>query len=427
MLFVSVFTGAMDYLFQVMMGRALGPADYGVLGSLGAVSYFLFFFFERTMRVTTAKYVSEVNETGDKEKTGQLHSTIIRMVFAVGIICLVVFAALSKAMADYLQISEVSLVIIVGLISFFSCLFHVNLGMMQGLQRFMSLAMNNVIRSVLKLLLGLGLVALGFGLFGALGAILLGITFALPFSFYSIRDYLLIKRSKKSFKERRNDGTAREALLFLVPTMVTMAALAIPTNLDVIIVKHFFTSEDTGLYTAATVFGRLLLFIPVGLTTALFPKIVIKHVQNQDPRPLLARGLLFTGVATGVVTLLLYMFPGTFLMLFYGQKYMAAQDLLKYYGLMIYFFSLTQVLVFYHLARANFWFLSAFTAFMVLEVVAITILNTSLSQVIMVLLAMNIVLFLFSALWTFRGFEKPERSAKRPRTKGPGTVPASEE
>mgnify|MGYP003565942060 CR=1 FL=1 len=41
-MFIATLIGsACNYLFQLYMGRALGPADYGVFGSLFAIFYIL--------------------------------------------------------------------------------------------------------------------------------------------------------------------------------------------------------------------------------------------------------------------------------------------------------------------------------------------------------------------------------------------------
>lgn len=421
MLIATVFTGGLDYLFQVSMGRALGPEDYGVLGSLGALSYFFFFLFERTIRVTTAWFVSRRVGPSGKARIGRLYLTIFRWVAGTGMACFLMFVALSWSVADYLHIGDVRLVLIFGLASLFSGMFNVNLGLLQGLERFRSLAMNNIARSVLKIALGIGLVWLGFGLYGAVGAVLSSVIFALLVSFFSTADQ--VQGPKTSGAKAGSDKEklkARDVLLFVAPTMATMACLAIPTNVDVIMVKHFFSSEQTGLFTAISIFGRLVLFIPVGITTVLFPMIVKRHVDRIDPRPLLSKGLLFTGALTGAVALLLYLVPGAFLSFFYGDKYLDAQDLLRYYGLMVFFFSLTQVLVFYHLARSNFGFLTAFCNFMVLEVVAISVIHASMDQMVMVLLVMNAVLFLIGTVWTFLGASISDHRSSDKR--GPGRV-----
>ena len=62
-----------SYLFHVYMGRSLGPAEYGILGSLLAAFYILFVPLEAISTVVT-KFVSEFQA---KEEYGKVASLLL--------------------------------------------------------------------------------------------------------------------------------------------------------------------------------------------------------------------------------------------------------------------------------------------------------------------------------------------------------------
>ena len=78
---------------------------------------------------------------------------------------------------------------------------------------------------------------------------------------------------------------------------------------------------------------------------------------------------------------------------FYGEKYLGAESLLKFYGIFIFFFSLTIILVYNSLAKNRYWFVYLFAAFSVLEVGLIWLYHSSLILVLQILLLMSVIMF----------------------------------
>ena len=340
------------------------------------------------------------------------HSKMLLYISAGGIASLVIFSLLSGKIANFLHVDSIILVLFIGVLFLLCWILPVNLGTMQGLQRFNQLAFMRILTPAMKLLFGVGLMFMGFGIYGAIGGLVIGAIIALIVSFYLLRDIIRLpslRTNSQSISTTTPESTSdhdhlhflahdinfeiKEAFRFLSPILFAIVCLAIPTNIDVIFVKHFFTAEDAGLFTAVTVFGRMSLSVPLAITIIMYPKAVEAHTKNNETRGLLKRSLLYTGIPTGLLAILFFIIPKSILGILYGTEYLEAESLLKLYGIFIFFFSLTIVLVYNSLAKNRYGFVYLFSALSLLELVLIWLYHDSLILVLQIFLIMSVISF----------------------------------
>lgn len=112
-LLVATVTGyAFAYLYLLIMGRVLGPEDFGILGALFAIFY-IACLIGQALREAIATKVAEV-----KAKDGEIASVAacLKIVKKLVIICLlpcVAFIIVSKPVADFFNVGSIWPVIIV--------------------------------------------------------------------------------------------------------------------------------------------------------------------------------------------------------------------------------------------------------------------------------------------------------------------------
>ena len=165
------------------MGRLLGPADYGILGALFSILYLVTFSFG-IIRTIIVRFTSDFKS---QEKLGKVKSLMIqslKKLIMVGLVFLIGFSLVSFFIADFLKI-DTSLVVIIGFYLFFILLSVVPTGILNGMQRFMSINMVNFLSTFIKLVLGVAAIWLGTGLFGVLVALSVSqlLAFLIPFLF----------------------------------------------------------------------------------------------------------------------------------------------------------------------------------------------------------------------------------------------------
>jgi len=389
MFFVSFIAGVCNYIYQLYMGRALGPEEYGVFGSLFAIFYIISVL-TATIQTSVARFVSKFVGEGSKEKIHYFMQGLLKRMFFLGIVMFLFFVFISGWLSSFLKIDAIMPVIILGSIFLFSTLLPVNLGALQGLQKFIPLGFNTVLNFSSKLVFGIVLVVIGFGVNGALGAVIIGSAVALIASFIPLRSFFSKVDSEKS------DFKFSELYKYSLPTMIAMFCFAVPANVDVIIAKHFFTAHTAGLYTASSVLGKIILFIPGAIVVAMFPKVSKLYAEKKDTGHLLNISLLYTGLVSGVMAAGYWFFPSLVVGIPYGSAYVEVAPVLQLYGVAMLFFSLTIVLMRYSLAIHDISYVYLFAFFTLLEIGLLTVFHGSMLEMARILLVVNVALFISS-------------------------------
>lgn len=380
----SLLSGGLNYLFQIVMGRLLGPEQYGVFGSLFSLSY-LVTVLSTGVGYCATKYVSSLSEG---RRSAFLTGFTFR-VGAAGVLLLLLLLAATPAISAFLGISDPLLVAAIVVSLVLSLFVSLNRGALQGVQRFVIFGAVGVGRSALKLVVGVGLVLLGFGVYGALGALLIASLAALFATTLSLRGYYANRTAFDSFGD---------VYRYAVPSMLVAFCFTIPTNADVVLVKSMFTASETGVYTAVTVFGKVLVFLPSGITSALFPKVSTDHASGEETNQLLRRALLYTGVLVAGATGATILFPEWLLTLVFGASYARGATLLPWYGAMVAVFSLNLVFLNFAHARNERFFVYVFAVLTVAELTGVYLFAESMLSIIRTMLLVNVAILLIGVV-----------------------------
>jgi len=116
----------------------------------------------------------------------------------------------------------------------------------------------------------------------------------------------------------------------VVPLSIGAGAFIFMMSADMIVVQRFFEEKQTGLYAAAGMIGRALVFLIGPLVAVMFPKIVRGHATGESTQALsLTLGLTAAlGVTSGVTFTL---FPELPLRLIYEDRYLTIAPLVPWF------------------------------------------------------------------------------------------------
>lgn len=415
MFLASLITGVFNTVYHIFMTRRLGVETYGEFAALFGFAFFLFSILKRTIKISITNFISKFKGKNELDVIPRFHSRLLKRMVILGVIGVVLYSLVSGFIADFLHIESISIVLPLGIVLFMSCVFPVNLAVMQGLQDFKKLALTNIFLAGIKLTFGILLVLIGFGIYGALGGIIAGWFAALLLSFYYIKDHIHIPKFRSNPPPRVTgmvddqnamdeslpitDFNLKSVYQFSFPVLLAIAFLAVPTNIDVSLVKHFITEpkEAAGIYASAALFGKIIYFLPVGIGTVMFPKIVESFTKGKDTRLLLVKSLLFTGALTGMAAIAFTFFPKLFLFAI-GKEYLDAEPLLRYYGPLMFFSSLTAIMVYYSLGIKRYRNIYIFASLIIAELILISIFHSNSIEVLRVILAINMILFVLMCI-----------------------------
>jgi len=399
----STLSNISAYLFHVYMGRHLSPADYGILYTLLAL-LMMVSVPGTTIQTVITKYASHFKAHNQYGKIRFLFFHFLKKLSLYGGIGFLIFIAFSGHIARFQQIPTRTPVIIVGFILLSGVVSPVAGGIVLGLQRFNYLGWSMILGMFLRLISGIILVMIGFGVNGALSASIIGMFFALFIISWPIRSL---------FQEKANERVDfKEIYRYSAPVILTLLCFMILTNVDVVLVKHFFSPLEAGNYSAAALVGRIILFLPFSIVIVMFPKASELYAQEKDSSLILKKSLLYVGLLAGGATLAFFLFPRLPLFLLWGNRFQASTPLVGKFALAMTLFGLVNILFFYQLSIHRFRFLYLAGAFTLLQIIAITLFHNTLSQVVWILLANGILLFIINQFLVWMPRRVPLRAQK---------------
>ncbi len=279
-------TNIANALFQVVMGRWLSAVEYGILAAmlaviliagmpLNALSNSLAFFSAQLL---------QQNRAGDIWRL--LRSWSLKLLLTA-LLLLGGGLLASEALASFFQLPgawAIILALTILALSFFPPLLG---GTLQGIQAFGWAAFAGA-SAALARLLGGGLLVYclaasaawailghGLGVLVSAGLGLLGLMLALR-------------------QHPAPAGALPGAQAYFLRTLVVLAAFGFLMNADVLIVKHYFSPEQSGLFARAGTIGRAIIFLPMPIAGALFPKTVSNGAKSIQHDRLLWRALFYT-------------------------------------------------------------------------------------------------------------------------------------
>jgi O-antigen/teichoic acid export membrane protein len=389
----SLLAGFFNYLYQLSMGRLLPPEDYGVLISLLSLLYIISMI-SVTINTSAAKFTSVYKVRGEYVRIKAMLFKVSRGLSLLVLLLVAILLILSPYIAAFLDVDPF-LVLILALALPPLLILPFPQGILRGLQRFVVLGTTNVSRAVVKFLVGVSLVILGFGVFGSLVGAVVAPVFGLILAFVFLRGIIGLDSSSDSID-------LRDILRYSSFAFVALFCYNMMWNVDVVLVKHYFTPLETGIYSAVAILGRIILFASGGIAMVVFPKASDMYEAGGKHSHMLLKGLVLTFLISGGIVLAYLLFPEEIVMTLFGEGYAKAIPYLWKYGLVTFFFSLTWLLINYSLSINQHGTAIPLFIFLVAEVLLISYCST-ISEVIYMMIIISFLTFISLLVYVVGG------------------------
>lgn len=323
------------YLIYFSLGRLLGESSFGVYGVVislvSVINMVLMFATDQTV----SKFVSEnpKNYNAVKKTAFQLHLIISSAIF-------IAFVLLAPFIA--MLFNDLSLTPLIRLISpliIIHPMFSLFTGSLNGLKRFSKQAKLIGLYSVAKFSFIVGLVALGFGLVGAITGFIFSSAFIVGIGFLAIG---VSFRSRVLKPERM--------LAFAVP----IAGIAVITNLlqtlDLFAVKALtdplISSSLAGYYTAASTIARIIPTMVLALSMVIFPLVSSTSFNKnlEKTRFYINNALRYSFLFIAPLAALFFSGASEIIDFVYGQRYLPGSEPLQILAIGFAVFALYSIL-----------------------------------------------------------------------------------
>jgi O-antigen/teichoic acid export membrane protein len=235
-------------------------------------------------------------------------------------------------------------------------------GVLQGTGDYRTVGISLIGEQTVRLIIGAGLAAVGFGVTGAY--------WGTPLSFVVMSLYCMYMIHREVGAPIPGGRAALSLWLHVKRAWAPIAALAVIAvlqNIDIIAAKHRFGTNLASSYSATAVAAKVMIWVAMGAGFYLVPEVSRRRAEGEDPRPVLGRALAIVGVVA-VPCLLIFGFESHLLLkLAFGAKRLRAENSLFILGVAFTALSATYLAVQYMLALKQFWFLIVLAAVAVAE------------------------------------------------------------
>jgi len=185
----------------------------------------------------------------------------------------------------------------------------------------------------------------------------------------------------------------KEILAYALPTTLATMLLVVSLNMDIIIVKHYFSATDAGIYAAISTIAKIILYGTAPIITVMFP-LVSERIAKGDKHYRLFIYSLIATLAGALLILGIYVLaPTKVITVLYGQSYTSMYHLLPQVGLFVVFYTLINLIANYFLAIRDFTFLWFCLIIIVAQPAVIAFWHPSIQSVVRLLVSSTGLLF----------------------------------
>jgi O-antigen/teichoic acid export membrane protein len=377
------------------MVRYLTPIEYGHLNTLMAL-FMVISVPASTVQTTVTKFVSSFHAQNRYDQVRRLLQHLLLLMSIVGLAIFLLILLGSSHLSSFFQISSQWLMVLLGMVLLFAMVIPIPWGGLQGLQKFSSLTFNLIVNGALKFALGILFVLIGFGVLGAMGAILLSYVVTTFLSLIILQMSLPKVESvtqKEGNPEGSNPSYVSEVYHYFFPAGMTLLCFMVLTNIDLILVKHFFTPIEAGYYSIAQMVGKIILFLPIPVVMVMFPKLTALQGQDQKGLSILKQSLTIALFFCGGAVFVGLFFPSLIIKIVSGKTYLECISLVRFFCINMSFFSLILILLYYHLSTRNRFYLYTLFFLTLIQTGLIILFHKTLVQVLLIVGVVALTLF----------------------------------
>ncbi len=366
----------LSYLFHFLVGRLLSPAEYGTLVSLFSILYIVGIPGD-VLGTTVTKFASQYKARGDFKAVTAALVWVSKTVSLLAVILFCLAVLFRNWLAEFLKITDSRLPVLFFVFVAVSLLVPILVGFLRGLLRFKAFSFVSVLQPLLRVLLGAGCAFLGFGLFGAVGGLIAsGILTALV-ALFLLKKNLRFPFAKTSFS--RSD-----LLRYALPTTATLLTLTSLYNVDVILVKHFFSSAEAGIYGSTATMGRIIFFGLSSICLVMFPLASERYENGEDPFKILKTSLLLVVSGATVGVLGYFLLPQLLIKMLFGSSYLPAEPYLGLFALFMGLYTAVDLISRFFLSIRDFRPAAVLVVFSLFQILLLCFFHNTLLEVIWV-------------------------------------------
>ena len=386
-----------NYLYNLILGRVLGPAQFADAAVL--ITFLLVLsFVAMTFQLVTAKF----SVIFENEIFNNFIAKVFKNATIFGLVFGVIIIFFAKELQTVFNTSSSSMFDIFGFGVPLYFIMSVNRGIFQGKKQFKALSLTYQSEMMSRLLITLGLIFL----FNIKSSVVIAIGILISFGFGLIP----FKYNRLSFKSSYaipSTYSKQVKRFFLITAFYELTQIII-NNSDILLVKHYFESYDAGLYASLALIGRIVYFIAWMFVMLLLPTVIQLKKEGKETAPILFKYVGYIATIAALIIVGCVLFPETVIALLFGDEYLAIAPLLWKYAFATGLFAISNLFAYYYLSLDRYVPVVISGLFGMLQVGLVVCFHDSLVQVV----HMQIIAMVFLLVIQIAFFVIDQKKAK---------------
>jgi O-antigen/teichoic acid export membrane protein len=336
--FWAVFGNGLGNVFLLIAGiiiaRLLGKDVYGEYGMIKTTMFYLAAFATFGLGTTSTKYIARFKtEESEWLRSVTLSVLSITSVFS-GFLCVLLFF-FSKPLAEYLNAPNLSVAFeFLGIIVVLRALSLSCAGMLAGFKSFKRLGTNNILAGVIMLAACYPLTKT-MGVYGALLALLIS---QLLICFLNMKT---VFGQIRHLKGQVRKSFSKELLSFSFPIALQDLSYTLCHWVFLLILTRYSTYGEVGLYTVASQWNSIVLFIPHLLINVIL-SYLSSSTSKKEQGNVINKMVLVNFVCSALPFLVVFVFSGI-IASFYGSTFSSLAPVMNIYIFSTIFMCVAQV------------------------------------------------------------------------------------
>jgi len=330
---------ATNLLYNILIARMLGASGFGHASALYTL-LMLVAAIPLSFQIVTSKFIARNSETIVR---AQIYASMLRRAWQVGLGIALLLAAGSAYLKSYFNLPAQHDLVLLAIAAGVYMPLGVRRGRMQGCYDFRGLAISVVVEVGVKFTGALLFLHFGMGVTGVMTAVLLSIVAA-----YLAGEPGAQGRAKPGMIKIAPFGEGMQATVYFIGQVIL-------SNLDILLVKHFFRPAEAGIYAAVALVGRVVFMLSWSVVSSMFP-VSASHTNRERGRSILYTGLFIVGAVTSAFIAAVALTPAAVWVMLLGKAFLLStagsfSALLNQYAIMTGIYGIAVVLMMYEISR----------------------------------------------------------------------------
>lgn len=335
--------GILNYLFHSISAKALGPSMYSEIAAL--FSYIALFTIPLGIvgnliiqRLGYAGIHREAVASGLKDWLDRKRTTV--MFCSVG---LLLTAFIIPHITKISLATSITLVILV-LLTFFITFYN---ALAQGLSLFYIFGLASIVISLVKFSGALFAYAGFYPLSAIYITLILG--FAAQYLIMRFSVVRHISRTKNTTYEFRKKLSSVLHQRYVIISIISLVTFTLLSNADIIYVKRFFEAKDAGIYSAWSLFAKVITYVTGPLFSVLF--IFFARQEHLNKKSYMYFSIFLLSIASLCAYILYISFGSQLVLIMFNEEYMPIRQYLGKAALFGYLYAVINAMNYYFVAR----------------------------------------------------------------------------